>query len=641
MTSRRTTPTLLSAAALCAAAPLAEAQFQFSIDHQGPTISVPDFAWGAPITEGDILYPSTSTAYPMLGPLPVPSIERNAGPGGPVPIDLGLFGYAPCAGHAPGIPCTVEVDALSHGLDNLMDPAFPYPVAGMLRFSVDEYSRGIPVTMPGPNVVTESPFGESAADVFTDIGTAPGPLPPGGYPMGHVGVVDGDGMMSPSGFVYPGVGIKEPTMPTFMPGPSTGDNLDALDEETPHGFYPAFFSLEGALIDPLSGIPGSGSAAFHGFSSADVLATFAPGALPFPWAPAGALGLDLMGPNSDDLDALIIWENGTGVYEGPIAPYSWTTGAHDMVLFSVSRGSAVVGMPDSLLGLPIEPGDILMPPVPGGLSPFPGILYAAENLGLATMRGGFGNVGDELDAADARFYPPNDCDGDGIDDAAAIAMGIVTDCNGNGIPDVCESGDCDGDGILDVCELASGTASDCNMNGVPDDCDIANGTSTDFNADGVPDECGPGTVTCVGDGSLIPCPCGNESALGAEEGCLNSVGTGGILYTTGTSVVAFDNLTFHAAQCRPGMPALLVQGSSFISIPFKDGVFCTGGPTQRVEVILLDAAGNGSTSGSIVTGGSIPAVGGTRWYQMWYRDPGGSPCLTGSNFTRGLEILWI
>ena len=183
--------------------------------------------------------------------------------------------------------------------------------------------------------------------------------------------------------------------------------------------------------------------------------------------------------------------------------------------------------------------------------------------------------------------------------------------------------------------------SDCNGNGVLDACDIANGTSTDFNFDGVPDECGPGTPMCPGDGTLIPCPCGNESALGAGEGCRNSTGPGAILYTTGTSVVAFDNLVFHLAQGRPGMPAMLVQGSSLISIPFKDGVFCMGGPTERIEVIILDAVGSGSTTSSIVTGGSIPIGGGTRYYQMWYRDPVFSPCGTGSNFSQGIMISWI
>ncbi|MCF6329546.1 MAG: hypothetical protein L3J02_07095, partial [Henriciella sp.] len=55
------------------------------------------------------------------------------------------------------------------------------------------------------------------------------------------------------------------------------------------------------------------------------------------------------------------------------------TGDTDMVLFSVRRGSPVVGMPDSIFGIPIADGDILTTPLPtsmGGVSPFPGIFCA-------------------------------------------------------------------------------------------------------------------------------------------------------------------------------------------------------------------------------------------------------------------------
>lgn len=636
----------LPAAALVAAASSAQAQFQFSIDYHGPTIAAPDMLFGAPITEGDLLVPGTAIFAPMFGPLGVPGTVKAAGPGGPNPADLGLIGYAPCAGHAPGTPCVVEVDALSYGRDNPMN-AGTVTMAGPIWFSVDEYAVGLPTGLALPSVASESPFGEASADCFTSFGLLPGPLPPFAIPPANIGVVDGDGLLSPSGFVYPGVGIREPNLPTGLPGPHPGDDLDALDTENQPGQYPVLFSLDGVVIDPITGAPGSGSAGFHGFSSSDVLMTLAPGGLPFVFAPAPALGLDLAGIGTDDLDALIVWENGTGVFEPAPFAYHWNTTQSDMLLFSVRRGSAVIGAPDSMFGIPIEEGDILMPPVAGGLSPFPGIFIAAENLGLMTVRSGFPVLhGDDLDAADSRFQPGNDCDGDGIEDVVAVALGLVPDCNGNGLPDACDilygfDTDCDGNGVLDSCDLASGAGADCNGNGVLDACDIANGTSNDFNFDGVPDECGPGTPMCPGDGTLIPCPCGNESALGAGEGCRNSTGPGAILYTTGTSVVALDNLVFHVAQGRPGMPAMLVQGASLISIPFKDGVFCMGGPTKRVEVISLNAVGSGSTTGSIVTGGSIPITGGTRYYQMWYRDPVFSPCGTGSNFSQGMMISWI
>ncbi|MCC6675862.1 MAG: VCBS repeat-containing protein [Phycisphaerales bacterium] len=83
----------------------------------------------------------------------------------------------------------------------------------------------------------------------------------------------------------------------------------------------------------------------------------------------------------------------------------------------------------------------------------------------------------------------DDCDDDGVEDLDAIAMGLVPDCNGNGVPDYCDiwvygtSLDCDNDGVPDDCET------DCNANGVPDICDIRDGASRDDDGNGVPDEC--------------------------------------------------------------------------------------------------------------------------------------------------------
>ncbi len=58
-----------------------------------------------------------------------------------------------------------------------------------------------------------------------------------------------------------------------------------------------------------------------------------------------------------------------------------------------------------------------------------------------------------------------------------------TDCNVNGIPD--------------VCDLAAMLSEDCNENGVPDECDIAAGTSADCNTNGTPDECETGLFPTV------------------------------------------------------------------------------------------------------------------------------------------------
>lgn len=146
---------------------------------------------------------------------------------------------------------------------------------------------------------------------------------------------------------------------------------------------------------------------------------------------------------------------------------------------------------------------------------------------------------------------------------------------------------------------------------------------------------------CAGDafdGTL--CPCGNETTFGAGEGCRNSTGVGAILAATGSLEYATDDLSLVLSQARPLQPAVFLQGASQLSLPFKDGKLCVGSPTERMEVVTIDAAGVGATTQSIVTNGNVPGPGAVRYYQAWYRDPQVSVCGTGSNFSSGLIVEW-
>ena len=562
-------------------------QVAASVDWHGPLVGQLDSTYAFPITEGDTLIPNLGML--AFGPLATP---RNAITAGffPGPAGLGLAGHAPCVGHPGGTPCLVEVDALSFGKEPLTGPGSPLKYN--LGFSVDRQARGIPFTMTPPTVFTESAVGDAAADVFLDVGLGVGPLAPfAAVNPGNVGAVDGDGMISGSGAVYRGFGLAEPcSSAPLLPNP--GDNLDALATRTSPGFPGSgvYFSLDDALLDPMTMIVGSGSAAAHGFTGGDVLHAAAPGGPPMVWAAAWQLGLNLTGA-LDDLDALILHENGTGVFEPSQVANDWMGGSTDMLLFSVRRGSSLIGMPDSIFGLPICEGDILTTPQVGNPSPFPGIYIAAENLGLGAARMP-GLVSDDLDALDLLSGPYNDCNSNGIDDAVDIAIGNSWDINLNGIPDECE--------LL--------TTGFCYCN------------------------------------SAAPAPCGNFYAPG---GCDNSTGVGAILTASGTTSVANDNLVLNTVQMPLNRTGLMFMSLNTIApVPFFDGLRCLSPQMFRLQVKNSGPTGSWNYGPGLVawTVGNLAPPGwiniGQTWnFQSWFRDPIG-PCGFQSNTSNAMQATF-
>jgi hypothetical protein len=396
MKRNRTRWAIIAWIGLCiAAGEPAKGQPTFSIDWQSPSVGIPNSFTALPISPMDILTAPLPGPFgpnpPALGPLPPPGTFI---PGGPPGIGLGIGTYP-----------FGEVDALSYGTEPILTPLTP----DIWQFSVDEFAAGIFGTPLPPAVWTEGAFGatEASADVFMSLPfpmAAGGVLcpPPGGVivPGGNTGIMDGNGLPVPSAFVYPGTGLIEPNFP--IPGlPDLGDNLDAVDMDSTMGAAGlVYYSLDSGFPDPVEFAPGLASAAANGFVGGDVLVS-AIGGPPALYAPAIALGLDLAGPDTDDLDALVLAESGDGIYTPSAIPYDWAAAGSitDMLLFSVRRGSAIIGALDALCGAPIEEGDILTVTA-GGV----GIFRAAEWLGLATARSGFPTfipgIGDELDALD-------------------------------------------------------------------------------------------------------------------------------------------------------------------------------------------------------------------------------------------------
>jgi hypothetical protein len=427
----------------------------------------------------------------------------------------------------------------------------------------------------------------ACADAFTDLlGVPAGPLPPFAIPPDHVGALDGNGFRGISGYAYPGIGLIEANLPTLPP--DVGDTLDAMDVDGP--IMPlggVFFSLDAGFPDPLLGIPNSGSAVAHGFVGGDVLVAGPgiPGGGPNLYASANQLGLDLVPfapPDSDDLDALMVWENGISGFQPAPEPYFWIHGQSDMLIFSVRRGSAVIGQPDSLLGVPIEEGDVLIPPIPGGPSPYPAMLIAAENLGMVTLRSFPVTYADDLNALDVTTFPVLDCNANGIEDALDIVSGFDPDCNFNGVPD--------------SCDLFSGRSSDINGNTVPDECEFSN----------------VGTYCAAKQNSV---------------GCYPLIGAVGTPSVSFTSPFWISSVTTLARK-----NGIFFYGYAPNSAPFKGGTMCVGGPKKRTPV--QTAAGampppNNCTGwftydmNARIQSGIDPAlvVGTTVYGQFWSRDP--------------------
>ena len=161
------------------------------------------------------------------------------------------------------------------------------------------------------------------------------------------------------------------------------------------------------------------------------------------------------------------------------------------------------------------------------------------------------------------------------------------------------------------------------------------------------------TAFCSGDGTLAtPCPCGNNGLSGA--GCENSGATGGaILASSGTTVP--DALVLSSSGELPTVLSIFLQGDNQTpaGLTFGDGVRCASGSLKRLYV--RNASGGVATAPnfglgdppittrSATLGDTIPS-GGTRYYQVYYRDPQLTFCPNPPgnswNVSSGLRVVW-
>ncbi len=154
------------------------------------------------------------------------------------------------------------------------------------------------------------------------------------------------------------------------------------------------------------------------------------------------------------------------------------------------------------------------------------------------------------------------------------------------------------------------------------------------------------TAFCFGTPNA--CPCCNGGSGGA--GCSNSYGHGGgQLYLTGNASVSADTITLRHAGLSSGKPLLYFQGTlgvaNGLGAPLGDGLLCAGASIIRLATRLSsggeDAYGFSVASDPLISvRGQVPAIGATRFYQVWYRDPAAACGAGNFNLSNGLLVPW-
>lgn len=118
----------------------------------------------------------------------------------------------------------------------------------------------------------------------------------------------------------------------------------------------------------------------------------------------------------------------------------------------------------------------------------------------------------------------------------------------------------------------------------------------------------------------------------------------------GTASVSGDTVTLFGTGMPPLASALYFQGTgqdgSGQGTQLGDGLRCAGGAVIRLGV--KSNVGGESSFGAINAGdpllsvrGQVPAVGATRYYQIWYRNALPFCMPETYNFSNAIAIQWV
>jgi hypothetical protein len=153
----------------------------------------------------------------------------------------------------------------------------------------------------------------------------------------------------------------------------------------------------------------------------------------------------------------------------------------------------------------------------------------------------------------------------------------------------------------------------------------------------------PGVPFCFGDW----CPCGNTGAAG--NGCASSIQPDGAnLTSAGTASVAGDSVVLTASGLSNSV-VIFFQGNASIfdqiygAASFGDGRLCVAGSMARLGSVP-SVGGAASfprpTDPPLSAAGALPASGGRRTYQVWYRNAAAFCTSSTFNLTNGLSVRW-
>ncbi len=147
-------------------------------------------------------------------------------------------------------------------------------------------------------------------------------------------------------------------------------------------------------------------------------------------------------------------------------------------------------------------------------------------------------------------------------------------------------------------------------------------------------------------GTTTSCPCAAGGAFG--NGCPNSFATWGAgLWAHGDASVANDTLELRAGALPPSASVVFVQGTlqegGGVGSTFGDGLLCVSGTLVRLKTLQSTWGSASCPAGSdsaISIPGGVPASGGTRTYQAYYRNPANFCTPFTFNTTNAVEIVW-